>query len=199
MSSIPATNSTFMTIAGHVSRWRHMLVPLGILMLLGVLDRATCHPVLLDILLVSEHRVGGDHPPDNGLHAPGAGFQRMFPAILLGVTLMRLVLNVASTRLILNADSPSDPGERHARGRASDRILRDLRRGFIHRGGPHHLPDPGCRAVRGHYQGGDTRMSEVAARFTLDAMPGKQMAIDADLSAGLIDEEEARQRRNDVT
>jgi flagellar biosynthesis protein FlhA len=45
---------------------------------------------------------------------------------------------------------------------------------------------------------GATRMSEVAARFTLDAMPGKQMAIDADLAAGLIDEAEARQRRDDI-
>ena len=46
---------------------------------------------------------------------------------------------------------------------------------------------------------GATRMSEVAARFTLDAMPGKQMAIDADLSAGLINETEAKDRREEVT
>ena len=45
---------------------------------------------------------------------------------------------------------------------------------------------------------GATRMSEVAARFTLDAMPGKQMAIDADLSAGLIDEAHARERREEI-
>src|SRR5690606_4185784 len=46
---------------------------------------------------------------------------------------------------------------------------------------------------------GATRISEVAARFTLDAMPGKQMAIDADLNAGLIDEQQAKQRREAVT
>jgi flagellar biosynthesis protein FlhA len=46
---------------------------------------------------------------------------------------------------------------------------------------------------------GAGRVAEVAARFTLDAMPGKQMAIDADLSAGLIDEKEARKRRADVS
>ena len=46
---------------------------------------------------------------------------------------------------------------------------------------------------------GAGRISEVSARFTLDAMPGKQMAIDADLNAGLISQEEARQRRADVT
>src|SRR5262249_11891922 len=46
---------------------------------------------------------------------------------------------------------------------------------------------------------GATRIAEVAARFTLDAMPGKQMAIDADLSAGLIDEPEARRRRENIT
>ncbi len=45
---------------------------------------------------------------------------------------------------------------------------------------------------------GTERIAEVAARFTLDAMPGKQMSIDADLSAGLISEEEARQRREDI-
>ncbi|HBJ47061.1 MAG TPA: EscV/YscV/HrcV family type III secretion system export apparatus protein, partial [Deltaproteobacteria bacterium] len=45
---------------------------------------------------------------------------------------------------------------------------------------------------------GTGRIAEVAARFTLDAMPGKQMAIDADLNAGLIDEDEARQRRSTI-
>ena len=45
---------------------------------------------------------------------------------------------------------------------------------------------------------GSGRIAEVAARFTLDAMPGKQMAIDADLSAGLIDEDEARERRREL-
>src|SRR6266850_2570285 len=46
---------------------------------------------------------------------------------------------------------------------------------------------------------GATRISEVAARFTLDAMPGKQLSIDADLNSGLINEEEARRRRRQVT
>ena len=45
---------------------------------------------------------------------------------------------------------------------------------------------------------GSSRVSEVAARFTLDAMPGKQMAIDADLNAGLISDGEARRRRNEI-
>jgi flagellar biosynthesis protein FlhA len=46
---------------------------------------------------------------------------------------------------------------------------------------------------------GATRIAEVTARFTLDAMPGKQMAIDADLNSGLVDEDEARQRRRDIS
>ena len=120
-----------------------------------------------------------------------------FPAILLGVTLMRLVLNVASTRLILSADA-STPGEAML---VAGRVIESFGTFVV-----------GSSIVVGLIifiilvvvqfvviTKGATRMSEVAARFTLDAMPGKQMAIDADLSAGLIDEREARRRRDAVT
>ncbi len=111
----------------------------------------------------------------------------VFPGLLLVLTLFRLSLNVASTRLIL---SQADAGE--------------LIAAF------------GDVVVRGNYilgfiifviviiiqfvviTKGAGRVAEVAARFTLDAMPGKQMAIDADLNAGLIDEEEARKRRSQI-
>ncbi len=112
----------------------------------------------------------------------------VFPGMLLVVTLFRLSLNVASTRLIL--------GEGYA-GSVIDSF--------------------GNFVVKGNYvvgfiifiilviiqfvviTKGAGRISEVAARFTLDAMPGKQMAIDADLNAGLISEDDARRRRSEIT
>lgn len=112
----------------------------------------------------------------------------IFPGLLLMTTLFRLSLNVASTRLILSA------------GEAGKLIT-----AF------------GEFVVAGNYivgaiiflvlvvinfvviTKGSGRIAEVGARFTLDAMPGKQMAIDAELNAGLIDETEARQRREEVS
>jgi flagellar biosynthesis protein FlhA len=112
----------------------------------------------------------------------------VFPSLLLMVTLFRLALNVATTRLILG------------RGYAGEVI-----QGF------------GSFVVSGNYvvgfiiflilviinflviTRGATRIAEVTARFTLDAMPGKQMAIDADLNSGLIDEDEARGRRRQIS
>ena len=111
----------------------------------------------------------------------------VFPGLLLIVTLFRLSLNVATTRLILG------------QGYAGEII-----EGF------------GSFVVQGNYvvgtviflilviinfvviTKGATRVAEVSARFTLDAMPGKQMAIDADLNAGLIDDVEARDRRETI-
>ncbi|MBI9044034.1 MAG: flagellar biosynthesis protein FlhA [Anaerolineaceae bacterium] len=111
----------------------------------------------------------------------------VFPSLLLIVTLFRLGLNVSATRLILGA-------------------------GFA--GGV--IETFGTIVVGGNYvvgivifliiliiqfaviTSGAGRVAEVGARFTLDAMPGKQMAIDADLNAGLINEDEARSRRRDV-
>lgn len=117
----------------------------------------------------------------------------IFPTILLATTLFRLVLNIATTRLILT------------------------------RAGEHGM-DAGGGVIRGFSEfvaggsiivgliifviiiviqfvvitKGATRVSEVAARFTLDAMPGRQMAIDADLNAGIIDEREAKRRREEI-
>ncbi len=113
----------------------------------------------------------------------------VFPTVLLFATLYRLALNVASTRLILLKG--------HEGTDAAGQVIRSF----------------GNFVVGGNYAvglivflilvvinfvvitKGAGRIAEVAARFTLDAMPGKQMAIDADLNAGLIDEAEARRRR----
>ncbi|MDF2457875.1 MAG: flhA [Nitrospira sp.] len=117
----------------------------------------------------------------------------VFPSVLLMVTLFRLSLNIASTRLILlhGNEGPAAAGE----------VIRAF----------------GNFVVGGSYTvglvifvilvvinfvvvtKGAGRIAEVAARFTLDAMPGKQMSIDADLNAGLINESDARRRRKEVS
>ncbi|ATC95499.1 flagellar biosynthesis protein FlhA [Pseudoalteromonas tunicata] len=116
-----------------------------------------------------------------------------FPAILLIATILRLALNVASTRVVLL--------EGHNGGDAAGQVIEAF--GSVVMGGNY---------VVGFVvfliliiinfvviTKGAGRISEVTARFTLDAMPGKQMAIDADLNAGFITAEQARERRNEVT
>ena len=116
----------------------------------------------------------------------------IFPTVLLVTTLLRLSLNVASTRVILL--------EGHTGGDAAGKVIEAF----------------GHFLVGGNYAvglvvfvilvvinfvvitKGAGRIAEVSARFTLDAMPGKQMAIDADLNAGLIGEDVARQRRTEI-
>jgi flagellar biosynthesis protein FlhA len=116
----------------------------------------------------------------------------IFPPLLLVTTLFRLSLNVASTRLILLHGNEGPL--------AAGRVIKSF----------------GSFVVGGNYvvgmivfvilvivnfvviTKGATRIAEVAARFTLDGMPGKQMSIDADLNAGLIDENEAKQRRINI-
>ncbi len=117
----------------------------------------------------------------------------VFPGLLLVATLLRLALNVASTRVVLL--------EGHNGGDAAGKVIEAF----------------GSFVIGGNYAvglvvffilviinfvvvtKGAGRVSEVSARFTLDAMPGKQMAIDADLNSGLIDQDEARAKREDVS
>ncbi len=116
----------------------------------------------------------------------------VFPSLLLVATLLRLALNVASTRVVLL--------EGHTGGDAAGKVIEAF----------------GSFVIGGNYAvglvvffilviinfvvvtKGAGRVSEVSARFTLDAMPGKQMAIDADLNSGLINQDEARTRREEV-
>ncbi|HVX15847.1 MAG TPA: flagellar biosynthesis protein FlhA [Pirellulales bacterium] len=118
----------------------------------------------------------------------------IFPSLLLATTLGRLVLNVASTRLILTR--AGSEGLEAAGG-----VVRSFGE-FV----------AGDKLVVGLIifviivliqfvviTKGATRISEVAARFALDGMPGRQMAIDADLNAGIIDEREAQRRRAEIT
>ena len=115
-----------------------------------------------------------------------------FPTVLLFATILRLGLNVASTRIVLSAG--------HTGPDAAGKVIEAF----------------GEFVIAGNYvvgifvfailiiinlvviTKGAGRVSEVSARFTLDAMPGKQMAIDADLNAGIITSEEAKGRRNEI-
>ncbi|HFU74382.1 MAG TPA: flagellar type III secretion system protein FlhA, partial [Helicobacteraceae bacterium] len=126
------------------------------------------------------------------LYVPKPTDLSTFPTLILIITLFRLSLNVATTRMILS-NGHEGPG-------AVSEIISSF----------------GNFVVGGNYvigivvfsilvlinfmviTKGSTRVAEVAARFTLDAMPGKQMAIDADLNAGLIDENEAKSRRAEI-
>ncbi|MBE7213885.1 flagellar biosynthesis protein FlhA [Shewanella benthica] len=116
-----------------------------------------------------------------------------FPSVLLIATLLRLALNVASTRIVLL--------EGHNGGDAAGKVIESF----------------GSVVIGGNYAvglvvfliliiinfavvtKGAGRIAEVSARFTLDAMPGKQMAIDADLNAGVLNQDQARDRRAEVT
>ena len=114
-----------------------------------------------------------------------------FPTVLLIATMLRLSLNLASTRLILSHG--------HEGSNAAGQVIEALRSGTFVMGGNFVI---GIIAfailVIVNFvviTKGSGRIAEVAARFSLDALPGKQMAIDADLSSGLINEDEARTRR----
>lgn len=111
----------------------------------------------------------------------------VFPSILLVFTLFRLGLNVASTRLVLR--------DGHA-GKVIDAFGEFVVGGSLVIGLVIFLILVVIQFAV--ITNGATRVAEVGARFTLDAMPGKQMAIDADLNAGLIDENEARTRRAEI-
>jgi flagellar biosynthesis protein FlhA len=115
-----------------------------------------------------------------------------FPSVLLLTTLMRLSLNVASTRVIL-LEGHTGPG---AAGAVIEAFGHFLIGGNFAVG----LIVFAILVVINFVviTKGAERIAEVSARFTLDAMPGKQMAVDADLNAGLIDEKEAKRRRAEV-
>lgn len=177
-----------------VAELRTLIVPVGFVMLLGVL-LVPLPPAMLDIFISVNISLGVIVLLTTLYMRRPLEFS-VFPSLLLATTLLRLVLNVASTRLILTADAAS-PEE--AMGVAGKVI-----------------------SAFGSFVAGDSlfvgviifsilmivqfmvitkgagRIAEVAARFTLDAMPGKQMAIDAELANGMITEDQARERREEI-
>ncbi|MBN2374919.1 MAG: flagellar biosynthesis protein FlhA [Sedimentisphaerales bacterium] len=120
-----------------------------------------------------------------------------FPSLLLAATLFRLVLNCATTRLILTAGENPPGAETAAAGQVIQAFGNFVAGGSLAVGLIIFIILIVIQFVV--ITKGSTRISEVAARFTLDGMPGKQMAIDADLNAGLINEGEARRRREDIS
>src|SRR6201996_1360052 len=115
-----------------------------------------------------------------------------FPTVLLITTLLRLSLNVASTRVVL-MEGHTGPG-------AAGHVIESFGHFLIGGNFAVGLIVFAILVVINFIvvTKGAERIAEVGARFTLDAMPGKQMAIDADLNAGLIDEKEAKRRRTEV-
>ena len=122
----------------------------------------------------------------------------VFPSLLLAVTLFRLVLNVATTRLILTAGDlyPNPIDAMHGAGEVVQTFAEFVTHGSLAVGIIIFIIIFVIQFVV--ITKGSGRISEVAARFTLDAMPGKQMAIDADLNAGIITEPQARERRENI-
>lgn len=192
LKSVPGSMTRESSIRRARSLWNgNLSIPILLLMLLGMMI-LPMPPILLDaffsfnialaivVLLVSVYTM---RPLDFAV----------FPTILLVSTLLRLGLNIASTRVVLL--------EGHNGSDAAGKVIQAF----------------GEVVIGGNYAVGIVifiilviinfvvvtkgagRISEVSARFTLDAMPGKQMAIDADLNAGLIDQEEAKRRRVEVT
>ena len=184
------SNQSFMSILKKLSKQTDVVLAAGVMLILVIMV-IPIPSILLDffltvsislsivILLVSLY---AERPLDFS----------SFPFVLLLTTLFRLSLNVSTTRTIL------------LHGHEGEHAAGEVIRAF------------GQFVVGGNFvvgiivfiilvlinfmviTKGSGRVAEVAARFTLDAMPGKQMAIDADLNAGIITEDEARQRREDV-
>ena len=188
MATTPATTATMPTMRELIRTG--VGVPIGVLAVLAMIVMPL-PPMALDILFTFNIALSivimmavfyVSRPVEFGV----------FPTVLLVATLLRLALNVASTRVVL-LNGHSGPG-------AAGRVIQSF----------------GEFVIGGNFAvgvvvfviltiinfvvvtKGSGRISEVSARFTLDSMPGKQMAIDADLNSGLITQDEARARRADV-
>ena len=190
MATAAAVKTETSTISGwldRLARQRDIAMALGVVGILVVLI-LPMPPIVLDLLLAVSIGLSVmvlvtvlflDEPLDFS----------SFPTVLLLTTMLRLALNLASTRLIL-ADGHEGPD-------AAGEVIQAFG-GFVMQGNFVIGLIVFIILVIVNFvviTKGSGRIAEVAARFSLDAMPGKQMAIDADLSAGLIDEAAARERR----
>jgi flagellar biosynthesis protein FlhA len=175
-----------------VMRAREFILPVGLIASILVI-LVPMPPALLDLFLATNITVAVIVVLTTIYVKSPLEFS-VFPSLLLATTLGRLVLNVASTRLILTRAETEGlyaaggviksfgefvAGDRLVVGLIIFIILVVIQFVVITKGA--------------------TRISEVAARFALDGMPGRQMAIDADLNAGIIDEKEAQRRREEIT
>lgn len=181
-----------------VNENRGLMVPIGIVSLLAVII-VPLPPMLIDLLLVANLALAAlillttifvDSPLDFSV----------FPSLLLFTTMFRLVLNIATTRMILTAGADDSITSTEEAMSVAGKLIESFAE-FV----------AGAQPIVGVIlfviliiiqfvviTKGATRISEVAARFMLDGMPGKQMAVDADLNAGLINEQQAKQRRETI-
>jgi len=175
-----------------IGRHRSLFVPIGFMLGMMVI-LVPLPPVAMDLLIAMNISLAVvvllttiymHHPLDFSV----------FPSLLLATTLLRLVLNIASTRLILTADAASPEAAMGVAGEVISAFGSFVAGDSLAVGVIIFLILIIVQFVV--ITKGATRISEVAARFTLDAMPGKQLAIDADLNAGMITEAEARERRD---
>jgi flagellar biosynthesis protein FlhA len=189
---LPAQRSLLPPWAQKLRQYRGLLVPIGFISMLIVL-LVPIPPWLMDVLICANislavvillTTVYMDHPLDFSV----------FPSLLLATTLLRLVLNIGSTRLILTAEGATPDEAAYAAGHVIEAFGSFVAGSSLFVGIVIFLILVIVQFVV--ITKGATRISEVAARFTLDAMPGKQMAIDSDLNAGIITEAEARERRD---
>ncbi|MBS0196860.1 MAG: flagellar biosynthesis protein FlhA [Planctomycetes bacterium] len=174
---------------------RGYIVPVGFVSLLVVL-LVPLPPAVMDVLIslnislsliILLTTIYMDHPLDFSV----------FPSLLLATTLFRLVLNIASTRLILSANANTPEEAATVAGHVIMAFGNFVAGNSLFVGVVIFLVVVIVQFMV--ITKGATRISEVAARFTLDAMPGKQMAIDSDLNAGTINEAEARRRRERIS
>ncbi len=171
--------------------YSHLTVPMAAVTILMVL-LIPMPPFLLDILISLNLMISVVVLLVSMYIAEPVKFTS-FPNLLLLTTLYRLALNVATSRLIL---SEGNSGEA-----AAGAVIKAFGEFVI---GGNYVVGVVIFLILLAIQflvvnHGAVRSSEVTARFTLDAMPGKQMAVDADLAAGMIDEHQARDRRKDIT
>lgn len=176
---------------GHAGAYSHLTVPIGAVIILLVL-LIPLPPFLIDVL-ISFNLMLSIVVLLVSMYILEPKKFTSFPNLLLLTTLFRLALNVATSRLILT-DGGSGDG-------AAGSVVKAFGEFVI---GGNYVVGVVIFLILLAIQflvvnHGAVRSSEVTARFTLDAMPGKQMAVDADLAAGMIDEAEAKQRRNDIS
>lgn len=183
-------------IVATAHRHRGLLFPVAAAGLIFVI-LVPMSPALMDILLVANIALAAIVLLTTIYVSSPLEFS-VFPTVLLGATLLRLVLNIATTRLILTAgaDGATAAQGQHAAGQVIWSFSSFVASGSLPVGVI-------LFAILVIVQfvvvtRGAARVSEVAARFVLDAMPGRQMAIDSDLSSGLIGNDEARSRRQNI-
>jgi flagellar biosynthesis protein FlhA len=179
-------------VLGSRTRLQDLILPIGIIASVLVI-MVPLPPALMDLLLSANITVAVIMLLTTIYVRTPLEFS-IFPSLLLATTLMRLVLNVATTRLVLTHGGTDGllaaghvvkafgefvAGDKLVVGLIIFAIIVVIQFVVITKGA--------------------TRISEVAARFALDGMPGRQMAIDADLNAGIIDEREAQRRRTEIT